>query len=335
MNQKVNCLLCNETSKLIKENYPGYQEPQTFNIYYCSYCNTSFSLPRIETNDLYDFIYKNTDKLPGYNRYWKYANDVKNSQNPFQYLSESEEMYWAIKSVLTGLEIPKDKLRVIEIGCGLGYLTYSLIKEGYCAMGLDISQNAINEAIKNYGNNYICADVMEYADKNKKTFDVVILTEVIEHIEEPVAFLKSITDLLTERGLIILTTPNKTIFPASTVWRTDLPPVHLWWFSEKSIKYIANEINTNVEFVDYTKYYKNKPGYCNVKRQKIKEQKHIFTSNWEIIGDYTTLQTEEKKPAKKNKLPFFKRIVNIFDPKRYVVYGKRGSILGVVLTQKK
>jgi 2-polyprenyl-3-methyl-5-hydroxy-6-metoxy-1,4-benzoquinol methylase len=141
-----------------------------------------------------------------------------------QYLSEEEEAYWSIKRALEQISQTKDSLRIIEIGSGLGYLTYSLICDGYHATGLDISQNAIDEATKNFGNYYVCADILEYATQHKKEYDVVILTEVIEHIENPVDFLKSamllINDDITSCSKIILTTPNKTIWGKDVVWQT-------------------------------------------------------------------------------------------------------------------
>jgi len=244
-------------------------------------------------------------------------------------LAESEEPYWAVKSALSKLEIPKKELRVLEVGCGLGYLTYALIKEGYNATGLDISQNAIDEAIKTYGNYYICANVMDYTDQNKKLFDVVILTEVIEHVEEPIIFLKSLTNLLSKRGIIILTTPNKTIFPTNNIWKTDLPPIHLWWFSEDSMQYIANKINANIHFIDFTNYYKKKPGFCDVKKQtKIQEISHFFSSDGKVIE---TIISRNKLRSIIVKISFVKRVYNILNPNRYMC-GKRGGNLGVVFT---
>ena len=32
-----------------------------------------------------------------------------------------------------------------------------------------------------------------------------------------------------------LTTSNEDFFPPGTLWATDLPPIHFWWFSEESI----------------------------------------------------------------------------------------------------
>jgi 2-polyprenyl-3-methyl-5-hydroxy-6-metoxy-1,4-benzoquinol methylase len=333
----VKCLLCGGTTKLLEQNYPGYQEPETFRIYYCPCCNTSFSLPRVETEPIYQLIYQNTDKLRGYARYWKYMNAVKDNINPLQYLAESEETYWSVKSVLSKVSAPKKTLKIIEVGCGLGYLTYALISDGYNAVGMDISQNAVNEAIKNFGKHYICANVMEYAVQHKESYDIVILTEVIEHIEEPVAFLKSLMSLLNKsnESQIILTTPNKTIYSANIIWNTDLPPVHLWWFSEDSMRFIASKINANVQFIDFRDYYhKNKKKYYKRKKQRnIREIKHTFSSDGKIIEQFDNLPHHRKLYSILAKIPLLKYIYCKINPNRFVS-GKRGWILGTVFKIK-
>ncbi|MDR2410086.1 MAG: methyltransferase domain-containing protein, partial [Bacteroidales bacterium] len=176
INKNMDCLLCGKNAKLIESSFPGYQEPEKFGIYYCPFCNTSFAFPRVDTKQVYENIYKCADKLPGYDRYTRYMNAVKTHENPLQCLFQCEETYWGIKYALDQVQNFKDSLRIIEIGCGLGYLTYSLIRDGYCVTGLDISQSAIDEAINNFGHHYVCADISEYAIQHRGAYDIVILT---------------------------------------------------------------------------------------------------------------------------------------------------------------
>ena len=72
---KTNCLLCGCTSELNYAAYPGYQIPSVYEIYYCDNCNTSFSIPREESNSIYELIYKNGKRVRWYernNEYWPY-----------------------------------------------------------------------------------------------------------------------------------------------------------------------------------------------------------------------------------------------------------------------
>ena len=125
-----------------------------------------FSLPEVHTSLIYENIYKNGSKVPGYNRYWRYAEFVHKFKYPFRYLAETSETYWGVREFLSGSGIKKESLKILEIGSGLGYLTYSLNKENYNAIGLDISQTAVDHAIETFGNHYICADLFDYARLN-------------------------------------------------------------------------------------------------------------------------------------------------------------------------
>jgi len=269
--KKSKCLLCGSLAELRATNYLGYQEPETFNIYHCPSCNTSFSLPKIDTSTIYGLIYQTGSKVPGYDRYWRYKNAIKISPKPLTYLYEAEETYWGVITVLNNNIKDRQNTKILEIGCGMGYLTYSLVQAGYNAVGLDISKAAVDEAINNFGDHYICADACEYAKQHLSSYDVIIMTEVIEHLDDPLNFLQTAIQMLStahEKGLLILTTPNKTIFTDNVIWNTDLPPVHSWWFSENSIKYIANKINCEVSFVNFSGWYKKKPSLVDIAKQQ-------------------------------------------------------------------
>jgi 2-polyprenyl-3-methyl-5-hydroxy-6-metoxy-1,4-benzoquinol methylase len=334
--KNMDCLLCGDNSELVEPNFPGYQEPEHFGIYYCASCNTSFSYPRVNTKRVYEHIYKHADKLSGYNRYVSYANVVKTHKNPLQHLSESEEAYWVVKHALEQIPNSKESLKIIEIGCGLGYLTYSLVQDGYCAVGLDISQNAIDEATKNFGNYYVCADIMEYAAQHQGAYDIAILTEVIEHVENPINFLKCAILLINNKmggSKILLTTPNKTIYRKNIVWATDLPPVHLWWFSEDSMKYMADSLNADIRFIDFSNYYKKKPTFIDIKTQRSSQEvNHILDKNGEIAKNKTK-KISQKFRSFAAKLPLAKYVYNKIVKQNYLC-DKKGRALGVELTIK-
>jgi SAM-dependent methyltransferase len=279
--KQTKCLLCGATAELHEQNYPGYQEPQTFDIYCCRSCNTSFPLPRVDSSAIYDRIYQYGAEVPAYDRYWQYKDTVKTHPNPIQYLHDAEEAYWGGLTVLKKKVKDKKNAKILEIGCGMGYLTYSLVKDGYNATGLDISQSAVDEAIRNFGEHYVCADIFKYAEEHRNYYDVVIMTEVIEHVDSPLKFLNDAIQLVSGEGVIIVTTPNKTIYPNDIIWNTELPPVHCWWFSETSMQFMADTIRCKVSFVDFSDFYKKRATIHNVARQQIASP--VFDINGKIV----------------------------------------------------
>jgi SAM-dependent methyltransferase len=305
-NEITSCGLCSEKASLVYKRYPGYQIPTVFDIYHCPSCNTSFSMPRIESNDIYELIYKNGPKVRWYDRYWENGIAVKTEDKPLNYLAESEDTYWAVKESLSQITSNKNSsLSILEIGCGLGYLTYSLKKAGFNSTGLDISQEAITNAVQNYGNYYVCADLHTYALNHENEYDIIIFTELIEHLNDIFLFIESMKKLLKPEGQIILTTPNKSFYPDSVIWATDLPPVHCWWLSERSIEHIAGKMNLSVSFLNFRKYYSRHATWVNLSEISIPITPSVFDYDGRLIGKTTRIfrhETGIRKVLKKIEL---------------------------------
>lgn len=245
----MDCPVCeSKKNPVLYSDFPGYMNPSNYNIYSCKKCNTQFISTLNISSKIYKTIYNQVD-TPGYQRYYKYAQKVKNLKNPLLFLSKQEPSYFPtyqfIKNVPT-------KLKILEVGCSYGYLTYSLNKTGHDSFGIDLSKNAVDFAINNFGNYYTLSSIENYKTKDK--FDLIIANELIEHLKNPKKFVKICSNLLKEHGHIIITTPNKDYFPKKSIWRTDLPPVHTLWLSKKSIATLAKKHKLTCNFVNFSEY---------------------------------------------------------------------------------
>lgn len=342
MNLTINCLLCGKDANIIENKIPGYKEPETFTIYECPHCNTQFSYPRVETAPIYELIYKNAEKVSGYDRYYNYKNAVKTQEKPLQYLAGKEEAYWVVNNVLEQDFDKKETLKILEVGCGMGYLTYALIKEGFRITGLDISQEAINEAISCFGQYYVCADVFEFAKNHNEEFDLIIFTQVFEHIEDPIKWMVTLLMMLKIDGKIILTTENKSIYPPKTVWQSDLPPIHLWWFSEQSMSYIADKINAELIFTDFSNYRHGEDGVDILPTERYRHRINKFGEPNQR-EDQLPRNSILKNLVKKSKIvkliymtinPLYLKYLKRKKKKPQIIYGKRRVVMGCILTKK-
>jgi SAM-dependent methyltransferase len=271
--KKTECPLCRSATKLVYANLPGYQDGLFYDIRGCQSCGTSFSDPLEVDEQLYDLIYENIKLVPGYSRYFNYSNQILREPSPLNYLIEQEESYWAVGNYLRNKRSEAQDCRILEVGCGMGYFTYALVKDGFDARGIDISLRAVQGASERYGGFYECADLNEFVSRKAQRFDVVILNQLIEHIPDIRSFIENVLDVINPHGEIIITTPNKSLFPESN-WETELPPVHLWWLSERSFEYIAREFNLSLAFVDFTEFYRN-----NYRQKTVLSKCHIFNSH--------------------------------------------------------
>jgi len=263
--------------------------------------------------------------------------EVQQKENPLAFLANSEEAFWSIQQALIQIVTTKESTKILELGSGLGYLTYALNKEGYNIHGLDISNEAVEQAKNTFGDYYMCKDVHDYALEKPGSYDIVILTEVIEHIQEPIGFIKSIQKLLRKDGYMIITTPNKTLIPSDIVWDSEAPPVHHWWFSEASMQYMANTLDLNIDFINLKDYYfKHPEAYKLKKRRKKLTRAPILNEQGELItiSEYTPHPMSEsilsKKAAKKRKWLKLKATFK----SDTIIFGKKGKTLCALLQKK-
>lgn len=107
-----------------------------------------------------------------------------------------------------------DGLDIVDVGCGGGLVCEPMTRLGGTITGLDADENAIkvaqDHAKQNGLNiNYENRTSDDLALDNKK-FDVVLALEIIEHVADKDAFVKSVIDLCKPNGLIIFSTLNRT-----------------------------------------------------------------------------------------------------------------------------
>ena len=111
-----------------------------------------------------------------------------------------------------------DGLECLDIGCGGGILSEPLSRLGARVTGIDASESSINVAkqhsIKSRLEiNYRCITTTDLLKNEKEKFlnkfDIVIASEVIEHVNERKVFLSDISKLCRSGGLVVFTTINK------------------------------------------------------------------------------------------------------------------------------
>ena len=110
---------------------------------------------------------------------------------------------------------PLKGLSILDIGCGAGLIAEHLCLQGGHVTGIDASEKNIKIAsahakINNLSINYINCLTSEIIE-SKQEFDIVINTEVVEHVSDQQKLIEQCCECTRNNGIIIIATINKTI----------------------------------------------------------------------------------------------------------------------------
>lgn len=102
-------------------------------------------------------------------------------------------------------------LSILDYGCGTGdHVTFPLASQGHRVLGVDVHEASITEASRRYQlpNLAFRTNHLESLIQEGLTFDLIICSEVLEHLHRPLDCLHIMRQLLNPAGALIITTPN-------------------------------------------------------------------------------------------------------------------------------
>jgi 2-polyprenyl-6-hydroxyphenyl methylase/3-demethylubiquinone-9 3-methyltransferase len=110
---------------------------------------------------------------------------------------------------------PLDGLTILDIGCGGGLVCEPLCRLGARVTGIDPGLDNVEAARRHaagqgLGIDYRMARVEDLAAQGL-AFDAAVCLEVVEHVPDPAAFLKTCAGLVRPGGLMLLSTINRTL----------------------------------------------------------------------------------------------------------------------------
>ena len=163
---------------------------------------------------------------------------------------------YIFEPILNSLKGRKE-LKILDLGCGNGSLANRLISLGYDVYGVDASVSGINIAKKTNPDRFFCYDLTSEnipPEIRAINFDVILSTEVIEHVYSPKSFIVLCKTILkdSKHKEIILTTPyhgflKNLILSLTNKWDHHLNPLweggHIKFWSKNTLIKLLSEHN--------------------------------------------------------------------------------------------
>jgi len=169
----------------------------------CRNCNMIFTNPR-PTEEALKAFYQNN-----YRDYYFSYPDPKSDgfKDSFIHLNaqrRAKDIYKRISKYV------RENPTVLDVGCGEGALLEQ-IRGAYPdahLVGCEPSEKYAVYAAETSCAEVYAIDVDGFLEKNDKTFDLISISHVLEHVTDPIGILKKLSDVLNPDGVIYIEVPN-------------------------------------------------------------------------------------------------------------------------------
>lgn len=193
-------------------------------------------------------------------------------------------------------------LRVLEMGCGAGWLCVELAKKYNSVFGIDSDSKVLKLAKLNAKEQavhvkYLKQDACRTKFK-KNYFDVVILSHLLEHADSHRLPIRQAYRILKRKGVVILVSPNK-LWPLEQHY--GLPFLH--WLSRPLADRYVNMLGRAKDYSEV----KETPSYLNILKILDEEGfEHMDLSYKKLAAGPMKYLLEE--------IPFLRYCISIFSP---------------------
>ena len=184
----VNCPFCGSAERI-----RIYQEHGAVGVSQCRACSLIYTSPRLKSPE--EVYWGNSDTYYAEARLI-FEGKAGHHRDP-NYLEE-----------LNLIKRYKPAGRFLDVGCNMGMLLRHVRRMGWTGVGVEPSPSLSRLAIEHFGLDVHNCFLHELPDRLEGSFDVIALSDVLEHISDPLAFLKQAARFLAPDGILYIKVPN-------------------------------------------------------------------------------------------------------------------------------
>ena len=167
-------------------------------------------------------------------------------KSKFTYAGEIENLTISYLAVLNPIlkRLSKDA-KILEIGCGNGFILKALYEKGYKnVFGVEPSNDAVEKADKRIKDN-IRVDMLCPGIFDKGYFDLIFFFQTFDHVKDPSAFLRICYDLLSPAGYILAFNHDIEALPVKILkHRSPVIDIgHIFFYSKTTIRKLFEKNN--------------------------------------------------------------------------------------------
>jgi 2-polyprenyl-3-methyl-5-hydroxy-6-metoxy-1,4-benzoquinol methylase len=194
-----NCPICGSSNRLllgkpgkISDAFRDLSEIGQVNVVRCLDCTGKYIHPMMYFSDEFRKKLYNLD-------YWNLDGSLEDSKN----VGEKVTIMAAVKK-LSG--DPRGQT-MLDIGCGTGEFLKAAADIGFNVTGIDVDSTTTDYITTKYGFHAVTG-LLGPETFPQCSFDVVVLSHVIEHLQRPIELIAVIRSILKPNGLFVMCTPN-------------------------------------------------------------------------------------------------------------------------------
>lgn len=199
--ETTNCPVCNSDKEMPFLHAPDRFRPQAgpvFRIVQCRDCGFIYVNPRPDSASIGQFY-----QDAGY--------------QPFLSTKSSRSLWDRLYDFVRRFTVPAKRRKLqkfrtsgalLDIGCGTGEFLHEMSRHGWQVAGIEKDENAVKFARTHYGLRQVRNQELEDCQFEAKSFDIITMWHVLEHVHRPKELLMQAAALLNPDGIMAVAMPN-------------------------------------------------------------------------------------------------------------------------------